>query len=440
MRLALFTFLVALCLHSQPTIAQEMVAVNEVYVNYLDKGTQTDFFVISNLNGGVDVNNAWLAVGLNGEKKMSGAVAVVCKNENGFGKVEHYYLNGYVPQLLDSMNPSVGLSKVSVSLNQGFLVCQFTRENTFNGFVSTITSGQAYLLTAFGAGTFGQHARANRGITAERVMITKPVTTNPPATAATSPVTNAPVTNAPVTNAPVTNVTNAPVTTTPMGTTTSGNTVYVQWLYENSMGFKLSWTNNADDTTDFTYETTISGNGNVWSAFALSDDMGMGMDSVAMCKVYCSSANSCMTSIEHYYNINRNSVPLAPNNRVIGFTNARVLRANGKLLCSFTRINSMPSQANYINSVEKPYYILNADGITDAAGTPLYHNTRRAVSPQTYSLVGSTLTTLQPIPTGFTTNAPVGTVQPIAVVLEQLAQTIAGFLSFLTRLVNQQPQ
>ncbi len=40
--------------------SQEMVAVNEVYVNYLDRGAQTDYFVISNLNGGINVNNAWL--------------------------------------------------------------------------------------------------------------------------------------------------------------------------------------------------------------------------------------------------------------------------------------------------------------------------------------------------------------------------------------------
>ncbi len=132
--------------------SQEMVAVNEVYVNYLDRGAQTDYFVISNLNGGINVNNAWLAVGLNGEKRMGGAVAVVCKNVNGKGVIEHYYMNGYSPQLLDNMNPSVGLSAVSISINQGFLVCQFTRENTFNGFVSSISTGYAYILTAFGAG------------------------------------------------------------------------------------------------------------------------------------------------------------------------------------------------------------------------------------------------------------------------------------------------
>ncbi len=83
---------------------------------------------------------------------MGGAVAVVCKNVNGKGVIEHYYMNGYSPQLLDNMNPSVGLSAVSISINQGFLVCQFTRENTFNGFVSSISTGYAYILTAFGAG------------------------------------------------------------------------------------------------------------------------------------------------------------------------------------------------------------------------------------------------------------------------------------------------
>jgi hypothetical protein len=152
MKLSKLLILIVLGLTVDWSSSQEMVAVNEVYVNYLDRGAQTDYFVISNLNGGINVNNAWLAVGLNGEKRMSGAVAVVCKNVNGKGVIEHYYMNGYSPQLLDNMNPSVGLSAVSISINQGFLVCQFTRENTFNGFVSSISTGYAYILTAFGAG------------------------------------------------------------------------------------------------------------------------------------------------------------------------------------------------------------------------------------------------------------------------------------------------
>ena len=153
--LSIFTSSVCIILLSCTfSSGQEMVSVNEVYINYLDRGAQTDYFVISNLNGGVDVTNAWIAVGLNGEKKMAGAVAVVCKNVKGVGKIEHYYLNGNVPQLLDVNNPSVGLSNVQITINQGFLVCQFTRENTFNGFVSSIASGYAYMLSAFGAGNF----------------------------------------------------------------------------------------------------------------------------------------------------------------------------------------------------------------------------------------------------------------------------------------------
>ncbi len=152
MQLNKLLILVVLSLAVEWTSSQEMVYVNEVYINFLDRGAQTDFFVISNLNGGVDLNNAWVAVGFNGEKKMGGTIAVVCKNQNGKGIVEHHYLNGYQPQLVDSSNPSAGLSSMSVTINQGFLVCQFTRDNLFNGFVSTINTGYAYVLSAFGAG------------------------------------------------------------------------------------------------------------------------------------------------------------------------------------------------------------------------------------------------------------------------------------------------
>jgi len=93
----------------------------------------------------------------------------------------------------------------------------------------------------------------------------------------------------------------------------------------------------------------------------------MGLDDVAVCKFYCSGAN-CQATVEHYFNRNRNSMPLDSANRQIGFSNVRVLRANGKLLCSFTRMNSMPSLPDYYDSAAKPYFILNADGVTDNNG------------------------------------------------------------------------
>lgn len=65
--LLLFTLTVSSLLHCN---AQDMVNVNEVIVNYFDRGFQTDYFLISNLKGNINVNDAWVSVGLNGEKQM----------------------------------------------------------------------------------------------------------------------------------------------------------------------------------------------------------------------------------------------------------------------------------------------------------------------------------------------------------------------------------
>jgi len=92
----------------------------------------------------------------------------------------------------------------------------------------------------------------------------------------------------------------------------------------------------------------------------------MGLDDVAVCKFYCAGAN-CQSTIEHYFNRNRNSLPLKSDNRQVGFSNVRVLRENDKLLCSFTRQNRL-AVTDYYDSVAKPYYILNANGVTDTNG------------------------------------------------------------------------
>ena len=121
----------------------------------------------------------------------------------------------------------------------------------------------------FYLGTFGYHYN-NRGVTADRVQIVKPTilttTTKAPTTPTIPPIiTSAPTTT---TNKPTT-TTNKPIITT--GVTNSS----VQWLYVNAMGFKLSWTNNADNTTNFIYEAPMASNGNVYSAFGLSTDQLM---------------------------------------------------------------------------------------------------------------------------------------------------------------------
>jgi hypothetical protein len=66
--------------------------------------------------------------------------------------VEHYHNNGYSPSLLDSMNPSLGITKESLSLSNGNALCSFTRENSnSNKLYFDLNADSPYLIAARGA-------------------------------------------------------------------------------------------------------------------------------------------------------------------------------------------------------------------------------------------------------------------------------------------------
>lgn len=48
----------------------ESINLNNVIVNYMNKGSETDFYLISNLKAPANVNNAWLSVALNSQTGM----------------------------------------------------------------------------------------------------------------------------------------------------------------------------------------------------------------------------------------------------------------------------------------------------------------------------------------------------------------------------------
>jgi hypothetical protein len=93
----------------------------------------------------------------------------------------------------------------------------------------------------------------------------------------------------------------------------------------------------------------------------------MGDDNVAVCKFFCSNSN-CQTAIEHYYTDGKAPRRLVESVPSIGFSNIAVSYADKKLKCSFRRQNSLPNVANYFNSTALQYFLLNADGFTDADG------------------------------------------------------------------------
>ena len=54
----------------------------------------------------------------------------MCKNDKSqnIAKVEHYYnIKKSTPVVLDSSNPTVGLTNAVISTNNGFLTCKFNR-------------------------------------------------------------------------------------------------------------------------------------------------------------------------------------------------------------------------------------------------------------------------------------------------------------------------
>ena len=82
---------------------------------------------------------------------------MICKNNDGKSSVEHYYLNGYLPEYLDPVNPSVGISNSRIMIDEGYMICSFTRDNfvsNVNNYYDTLNF-EAYLLVAFGQMTQG---------------------------------------------------------------------------------------------------------------------------------------------------------------------------------------------------------------------------------------------------------------------------------------------
>lgn len=404
------------------------VNIKNVIINYYNRGTHTDYFLLSNLDG-INVDDAWLAIGLNAERKMDGTISVVCKNNNGVSSIEHYYLNKYQPQLVNQLNPSVGLSNIQVSVNQGYLVCQFSRENTFNNYVANIATGLAYMSVAYGQGSFGYHG-ANKEITAYKLNIA-PTTTRPPTTTTTTTPTT--------TTSTTTTSAKTSLITFPTTRPTFGPTIPTKGQYDSGTFYKLSWVNNADQTTTFFYETDVSDitGSNMWSAFAFSNDLEMGDDDVAMCKYYCPPNSQCFGTIEHYYNRGNYPELLTNESPQIGFSNINVNIVNGKLMCSFRRVNRLGSNLNRYFDSALNYYLLFAKGYSDTNGNVYFH-TNYAKSPEKLSFVGSTLSTIGTIPTGYTTKAPgPAPGPPLAEVVEKLKEALLGFISFFNRIVNQ---
>ncbi len=76
--------------------------------------------------------NFWAAFAFSDDQMMGHDDVNVCLYSASFGTVQHYFNNGNQPNLLNSSDPYVGYSDISVSYADGVLTCSFTRIKNLN--------------------------------------------------------------------------------------------------------------------------------------------------------------------------------------------------------------------------------------------------------------------------------------------------------------------
>jgi hypothetical protein len=169
------------------------------------------------------------------------------------------------------------------------------------------------------------------------------------------------------------------LTTTVAATTIAASTLANSYNYQTGR-WTLSWVYSAQSTTFMLSTSGLQSATSIWSAFALSDDDQMGDDDVIACKILADGT----TVVEHDYNLNAGfsyPVPLSTSDSAIGLSNSAVTYSNGMLTCTFTRVNSMSTVANYRN-IANPAYALFATGPVNSTGSLQYHSDRTASQTQ----------------------------------------------------------
>lgn len=76
----------------------------------------------------------------------------MCLNGANSKTVQHYYNTGYSTALLDSSNPTIGISSSTVNVDaNNNLICKFTRDNSnANANYFNVNSASPYILVAYG--------------------------------------------------------------------------------------------------------------------------------------------------------------------------------------------------------------------------------------------------------------------------------------------------
>ena len=124
----------------------------QIYYLYNQSTFSTDFIVVSQTTKtSLSESNAWIAFGLNAEPQMESTTVVVCKS-TPFGKqVQHYYNNGFTPEMLDKTNPTIGLTNAKFIFNNTNMICSFTKKNVVvnSRYFNIIQGNDPYFLIAY---------------------------------------------------------------------------------------------------------------------------------------------------------------------------------------------------------------------------------------------------------------------------------------------------
>lgn len=150
-------------------ITSQSINVANSYVTWRNLGTETEFNITSKLEG-LNVQDAWIALGLNNLPQMvhhiyktfflikyffkSGTNAVVCRYASTVLKVHHYLNSGYSSSLLNPTDPYIGLLSSKVQIFDSNLTCSFRRENSvdFKGYININELSSLNIIVAYNIG------------------------------------------------------------------------------------------------------------------------------------------------------------------------------------------------------------------------------------------------------------------------------------------------
>jgi hypothetical protein len=102
----------------------------------------------------VNIQSAWVGLAFADQQEMGNNSAVLCfSNLATPNNVQGYYLIGHnVPIVFLASNPTYGITNPSVTANNGFLSCRFTRQKSSSDYslFADISKNTYYILNAYG--------------------------------------------------------------------------------------------------------------------------------------------------------------------------------------------------------------------------------------------------------------------------------------------------